>query len=74
MANTAQKTKSPENGSQLEAPRESIDQVRDLLFGSQMRMVDARIQSLDERLKQESSSLRSEFERRLADLDDAIRH
>lgn len=39
-----------------------------------MRMVDARIQSLDERLNQESSSLRAEFDRRISDLDGTIRN
>jgi len=73
MTDTASQA-STGNGSASEAPRESIDQVRDLLFGSQMRMVDARIQSLDERLKQETSSLRADFERRLTDLDSAIRN
>ena len=38
------------NGGAPPAAAESIDQVRDLLFGSQMRMVDVRLQSLDERL------------------------
>jgi len=73
MAETAQQTASP-NGSASEPPRESIDQVRDLLFGSQMRMVDARIKSLDERLKRETSALRSNFDRRLNELDEGIRH
>ena len=73
MAETAQNKTSPANGSASEAPQESIDQVRDLLFGSQMRMVDARIQSLDERLRQDTSSLRADFDRRLSDLDGAIR-
>ena len=62
------------NGSPSEPARESIDQVRDLLFGSQMRMVDARIQSLDERLNQETSSLRADFDRRITDLDGTIRN
>lgn len=74
MAETAPDTTRPANGSSSETPRESIDQVRDLLFGSQMRMVDARIQSLDERLRQDTSSLRADFERRLSELDSAIKH
>ena len=73
MADTAQQTPSA-NGSASEPARESIDQVRDLLFGSQMRMVDARIQSLDDRLNQETSSLRADFDRRLTDLDGTIRN
>jgi hypothetical protein len=73
MTDTAPQTQSA-NGSPSEAARESIDQVRDLLFGSQMRMVDARIQSLDERLNHETSSLRADFDRRITDLDGTIRN
>jgi len=67
-----QKTK-PANGTPADPPPESIDQVRDLLFGGQMRMVDSRIQSLDERLLHETSSLRTEFERQIGDLDGSIK-
>ena len=74
MAETAPNKTSPANGSANETPQESIDQVRDLLFGSQMRMVDARIQNLDERFRQDTSSLRADFDRRLNDLDNAIKH
>lgn len=49
---TTQKTRAV-NGPAAAPPPESIEQVRDLLFGGQMRMVDARIQSLDERLVQQ---------------------
>jgi hypothetical protein len=73
MTDTAPQTQSA-NGSPSEPARESIDPVRDLLFGSQMRMVDARIQSLDERLNQETSSLRADFDRRITDLDGTIRN
>lgn len=74
MSDTVSQAQSPVDGSTSDAPRESIDQVRDLLFGSQMRMVDARIQSLDERLKQEASTMRADFDRRLTDLDGSIRN
>ena len=69
---TTQKTK-PVNGSPAEPTPESIDQVRDLLFGGQMRMVDSRIQSLDQRLAHETSALRAEFERQISDLDGSIK-
>lgn len=61
------------NGGAPPAAAESIDQVRDLLFGSQMRMVDVRLQSLDERLSHETSAMRAEFERQLGELDGSIR-
>ena len=67
-----QKSKSV-NGTPADPPPESIDQVRDLLFGGQMRMVDSRIQSLDERLLHETSALRAEFERQIGDLDGSVK-
>lgn len=67
-----QKTK-PANGTPADPPPESIDQVRDLLFGGQMRMVDSRIQSLDDRLIHETSALRAELERQIGDLDGSIK-
>jgi hypothetical protein len=59
------------NGSADGAPEtaESLDQVRDILFGGQMRMVDARLRGLEERLMHEQSALRSEFTRALAELE-----
>ncbi|MEO7501763.1 MAG: hypothetical protein ABIW94_03905 [Gemmatimonadaceae bacterium] len=68
----APKTK-PANGTPADPSPESIDQVRDLLFGGQMRMVDSRIQSLDERLLHETSALRTELERQIGDLDSSIK-
>ena len=70
--NTVQK---PRDGNGAAAPpaAEGIDQVRDLLFGGQMRMVDARIQSLDERLAHETSAMRAEFERQVTELDNSIK-
>src|SRR6187551_2742522 len=70
--NTAQKPKDG-NGAAAPPPPESIDQVRDLLFGGQMRMVDARIQSLDERLAHETSAMRADFERQITELDSATK-
>lgn len=57
------------NGPAPEAAPESLDQVRDILFGGQMRMVDARLQGLEARLQQEQSSMRAEFSREFAELD-----
>ena len=71
--NAAQQQKKNGNGVAAQPAPESIEQVRDLLFGGQMRMVDARIQSLDERLAHETSSMRAEFERQITELDSAIK-
>ena len=73
MAKNAAQQKKNENGATSHPAPESIDQVRDLLFGGQMRMVDARIQSLDERLAHESSAMRADFERQITELDSAIK-
>lgn len=52
---------------------ESLDQVRDILFGGQMRMVDARLQGLESRMQQEQASMRAEFTRELSSIDDALK-
>ena len=52
---------------------ESLDQVRDILFGGQMRMVDARLQGLEARMQQEQASIRAEFTRELTNLDDSLK-
>lgn len=66
-------SKSPgSNGPAPEAP-ESLDQVRDILFGGQMRMVDSRLQGLEARLQQEQASMRAEFARELGEIDGAMK-
>ena len=50
---------------------ESLDQVRDILFGGQMRMVDARLRGLEERIAQEHEDLRNDLSRKIAELDEA---
>jgi len=69
--NTGHKAKGA-NGTADPVP-ESIDQVRDILFGGQMRMVDARLQGLEERVLQETAALRADFERQITDLDGSIK-
>lgn len=70
--NPAPKAK-PANGTPPESTPESIDQVRDLLFGGQMRTVDARLQSLDDRMARESASIRGDFDRQIAELDNSVK-
>lgn len=50
---------------------ESLDQVRDILFGGQMRMVDARLRGLEERLAQEHAELRNDLSRKITELEEA---
>jgi len=50
---------------------ESLDQVRDILFGGQMRMVDARLRSLEERIVLEQTTLRNDLSRKITELEEA---
>ena len=50
---------------------ESLDQVRDILFGGQMRMVDARLRGLEERIVLEQTNLRNDLGRQLAELEES---
>jgi hypothetical protein len=48
---------------------ESLDKVRDILFGGQMRAVESRLQGLEERIMREQAAMRTDFSKQLADLD-----
>jgi len=52
-----------------EAQPESLDKVRDILFGGQMRAVESRLQGLEERIMREQAAMRTDFNKQLADLD-----
>ena len=52
---------------------ESLDKVRDILFGGQMRAVESRLQGIEERLRQENEVLRADFARQVESLDTFIR-
>jgi len=56
-----------------ETQPESLDKVRDILFGSQMRAVEGRLQGLEERLRGEHEALKADFGRQLESLDALIR-
>jgi chromosome segregation ATPase len=60
------------NGPPADSP-ESLEQVRDILFGGQMRMVDARLHALEARLQQEQGAIRAEFTREVTDLDATLK-
>ena len=60
------------NGPGPAATPESLDQVRDILFGGQMRLVDARLQGLEARMQQEQASMRAEFNRELSEIDASL--
>ncbi len=52
---------------------ESLDKVRDILFGGQMRAVETRLQGIEERLRQENEVLRADLARTTESLDAFIR-
>ena len=56
-----------------EAQPESLDKVRDILFGGQMRAVENRLHGLEERLRSEHDAMRSEFAKQVESLDGFIR-
>ncbi len=65
MSKNHQKPRLPEPESQPE----SLDKVRDILFGGQMRLVEARLQGLEERIQREQQAIRTDFTRRCAELE-----
>jgi len=60
----------PTSDAAAEQP-ESLDQVRDILFGGQMRIVDTRLRGLEERIALEHATLRNDLSRQIAELGEA---
>lgn len=60
-----------------DATPESLDKVRDILFGGQMRAVETRLQGLESRLLRGQDALRADFNKQLsglaADLKEVLR-
>ena len=50
-------------------PPESLDKVRDILFGGQMRAVEGRLQALEERLLHEQAQMRADLGKQLASVE-----
>lgn len=62
-----------DNGSATSEPApESLDKVRDILFGGQMRAVETRLQGLEARLLQAQENLRTEFTKQIDTLDGVL--
>lgn len=72
MTKTKRITEQHANGKPAEPPPESLDKVRDILFGGQMRAVESRLQGLESRLLRGQEALRAEFTKQLAALDAAL--
>jgi len=71
MTKTTKKQAAPGgNGAPpAETTPESLDKVRDILFGGQMRAVETRLQGLEARLLRGQESLRTDFTKQLGALD-----
>ena len=69
----AKKKPSPAAEALTDETGESLHQVRDILFGAQMRTVDRRLAQLEERLQRDLQGLGREVEKRAAGLDSQIR-
>ena len=55
-----------------EASPESLDKVRDILFGGQMRAIESRLQAMEERLLRGQEAVRSDLGRHLAELTESL--
>lgn len=53
---------------------ESLDKIRDILFGNQVREYDKRFAGVEDRLRRESQALRDEMTRRLDSLESYIKN
>jgi phage host-nuclease inhibitor protein Gam len=58
---------------QTDAAPGNIDQIRDIIFGAQMRDYDRRFMQLEERLLKDSADLREELRNRYNSLEEFIR-
>lgn len=59
---------------ELPAGGESLDKIRDILFGNQVREYDKRFAGVEDRLRRESENLREEMTRRLDSLESYIKN
>lgn len=57
-----QQTPSPDN----------VDQIREILFGNQIRAVDERFQAVEKRMSKESENLRKTLEKRILELENLL--
>ena len=63
----------PAGGDNGESPAANIDQIRDIIFGTQMREYDRRFDQLEERLLKESAELRDDLKNRFASLEQFVK-
>lgn len=65
--------KTPSRPSAVAAPEGNVDQIRDILFGGQMRDYERRFQDMEERIRRESEKLRSDLLKRMDALEALMR-
>jgi DNA anti-recombination protein RmuC len=74
MSTTKEKTTAPPPDTEATvAEAGSIDKIREILFGAQVKHLEERIARLEERLTEEAASLRAQVNQKLESLDARIR-
>jgi hypothetical protein len=68
---SAEAKKQPESAGQS-SPGTSVEQIRDIIFGAQMRDYEARFAELGKRLQDSIDTLRQEMEKRFDDADRSL--
>ena len=66
---TAKEKKEPQSSNDATAPLGSVDQIRDIIFGAQMRDYEERFSALEARLFDEARALREDVQRRFESLE-----
>jgi hypothetical protein len=69
MSASKAKASGTANGPTGTLASESLDQVRDILVGAQMRTIEARLSQLEESLRRELERLEQAFDARITELD-----
>lgn len=61
--------KKEQDTEQLQPPPDNVDQIREILFGNQIRAVDERFKTVEKRMSKESDDLRKSLEKRIQELE-----
>ena len=73
MTKTKRAAPTPVNGSTpAEAAPESLDKVRDILFGGQIRAVESRLNAAETRLLQGQENVRADLSKQIAQLESTL--
>jgi len=58
-----------EDTEQIQPPPDNVDQIREILFGNQIRAVDERFGAVEKRMSRESENLKKTLEKRIHELE-----